>query len=178
MSWWQSENGKENVSIRVDFEAQFHLTHMIIDFKTMRPAAMLVERSHDRGRTWHVYGYYAQDCASSFPGVPNRHAKSAGDVVCDSRYSASTPLSGGTMVIRILPEGIKDPYSEEVLNLVKITNLRINFTSLHTLGDDLVDTRSQIKVNHAVTKSKLWISSKSCTLVIEKLTFLNTLAPK
>ena len=140
------------MTIQLDLEAEFHVTHIIITFKTFRPAAMYIEKSFDWGQTWNISRYFAHDCAESFPDVPIGVPKSLNEVVCQSRYSNLLPSTQGEVIYRVLPPNIKfnapgfNPYSKEVQDLLKTTNLRVTFTKLHTLGDENLENANAIDI--------------------------------
>ncbi|XP_019113332.2 laminin subunit beta-4 [Larimichthys crocea] len=143
MKWWQSQNGVHQVSIRLDLETVFQFSHLVLTFKSFRPAAMLVERSKDFGRSWKVFRYFAEDCLLHFPSVSDRPADSIDDVVCDNRYSGSEPSTDGEVVLKALDPifDIENPYAPNIQDLLTLTNIRINFTRLFTLGDTLLGRR-------------------------------------
>ncbi len=100
--WWQSENGKQNVYIQFDLEAEFAFTHIIMTFKTFRPAAMIIEKSSNFGRTWKTYGYFASNCAESFPEISTDKPKNLGELYCESKYSMDTPSSKGEVIFLLI----------------------------------------------------------------------------
>lgn len=57
-----------------------------------------------------------------------------------------------------------DPYSKEVQDLLKTTNLRLTFTRLHTLGDDnLLDDKEQVMEKYYFSISSMIVrGSCSC----------------
>uniref|UniRef100_A0A8D0A0R4 Laminin, beta 4 n=1 Tax=Sander lucioperca TaxID=283035 RepID=A0A8D0A0R4_SANLU len=143
MKWWQSENGVHEVSVQLDLETMFQFSHLVLNFKSFRPAAMLVERSKDFGQSWKVFRYFAEDCLLHFPSVSNQPADRVDDVVCDSRYSSSDPSTDGEVVLKALDPvfEIENPYAPHIQDLITLTNIRVNFTHLFTLGDTLLGRR-------------------------------------
>uniref|UniRef100_A0A8C6DR63 Uncharacterized protein n=1 Tax=Moschus moschiferus TaxID=68415 RepID=A0A8C6DR63_MOSMO len=124
--------GVENVTIQLDLEGAFFFTYLVMTFKTLRPAALLLERSVDRGHSWQVYRYFAHNCSGLFPGILPAPGRRVSDLVCDQRYSDIKPVIFQVLDPTFLAENTNNM---EIQELLRVTNLRVNFSKLHTLGD-------------------------------------------
>lgn len=95
-TWWASGAGtgiqEQQDEIRLDLETQFCLTHVVLVFRSPRPAAMAIERSADFGRTWEALKLYAHNCSKEF-GLPDDVIQPGS--LCTSRYTGATPCIGG-----------------------------------------------------------------------------------
>ncbi|XP_029457233.1 LOW QUALITY PROTEIN: netrin-4-like [Rhinatrema bivittatum] len=123
-SWWQSAQGIHREEVRLDFGTEFYLTHVIVVFRSPRPAAMVLERSQDHGHTWRPYKYFATNCTATF-GVQDDLMDEGS--MCTSRYSKAWPCTRGEVIYRAMTPAnkIEDPYSPEAQDLLKLTNLRL-----------------------------------------------------
>uniref|UniRef100_A0A3Q4BBJ9 Netrin-1 n=1 Tax=Mola mola TaxID=94237 RepID=A0A3Q4BBJ9_MOLML len=93
-TWWQSAEGVTEETLRLDLETEFLFTHLILVFRSPRPAAMVLERSQDHGRTWETLRYFARDCEEAFglaEGSPARESAAS----CTSKYSGAFPCARG-----------------------------------------------------------------------------------
>ncbi|XP_026877602.2 netrin-4 [Electrophorus electricus] len=117
-TWWQSAPGIVREALQLDLEEEFYFTHLIIIFRSARPAAMELERSRDFGRTWNRLQLYARNCSGMFGVEDGRQ--------CTQKYSSAQPCSGGEVIYRaLLPWQTLEPYSSEAHTRLGITNLRV-----------------------------------------------------
>ncbi|XP_068172078.1 netrin-4 [Antennarius striatus] len=135
-TWWASAAGTtlqgQQDEIRLDLDTRFCLSHVVLVFRSPRPAAMAVERSSDFGKTWEALKLFAQNCNDEF-GLHDDHDKPGS--LCTSRYTRATPCTGGEVILRTLdPSSDKtlDPYSPEALARLTLTNLRIRLLRAQT----------------------------------------------
>ncbi|RXM97946.1 Netrin-4 [Acipenser ruthenus] len=123
-TWWQSAEGVQRETIQLDLGGEFYFTHMIMVFKSPRPAAMLLERSQDFGKTWRPCKYYATNCYETFGLGDDTEQDGA---LCTTKYSGAFPCTRGEVIYRALSplHSAVDPYSAESQDQLKVTNIRV-----------------------------------------------------
>uniref|UniRef100_A0A8C8SXG5 Netrin-4 n=1 Tax=Pelusios castaneus TaxID=367368 RepID=A0A8C8SXG5_9SAUR len=150
-TWWQSAEDVHKEQIQLNLEAEFYFTHLIMVFKSPRPAAMVLERSQDFGKTWKPYKYFSTNCSTTF-GLEDDVTKKG--AICTSRYSNPFPCTGGEVIYRALspPYSAEDPYSADAQAQLKITNLRVQLLTRQDCpcqGNDL-NAKPQQFVRYAI----------------------------
>ncbi|KAM9754805.1 netrin-4-like isoform 1-T1 [Menidia menidia] len=124
-TWWQSAQGVQEETLQLDLETEFLFTHLILVFRSARPAAMVLERSQDHARTWRPLRYFARDCREAF-GFPEGSMVGESGATCTSKYSEAFPCTRGEVIYRALsPWQSVDPYGPAAQEQLMITNLRV-----------------------------------------------------
>ncbi|XP_034074710.1 netrin-4-like [Gymnodraco acuticeps] len=124
-TWWQSAEGVKEEMLHLDLETEFLLTHLILVFRSPRPAAMVLERSQDHGHTWRALRYFARDCEEVF-GLAEGSSVGESGATCTSKYSGAFPCTRGEVIYRALsPWDSLDPYGPAAQDQLMITNLRV-----------------------------------------------------
>ncbi|XP_063811408.1 laminin subunit beta-3 isoform X2 [Pseudophryne corroboree] len=133
LRWWQSENGVNPVTLQFDLDRKFQLSDVTLDFRSPRPAGMLIERSSDFGKSWQVYQYLAFNCAASFPQIKRGRPQNLEDVWCQELQG--NPTHGGKIQFSPMAMAFSAPVSksQQIHQLGELTNLRIIFTQLTRL---------------------------------------------
>uniref|UniRef100_A0A671RFF7 Netrin-4-like n=1 Tax=Sinocyclocheilus anshuiensis TaxID=1608454 RepID=A0A671RFF7_9TELE len=89
-TWWGSAAATgEQEEIRLDLETRFCMSHVVMLFRSPRPAAMRLERSQDFGQTWETLTLFARNCTEMF-GLPDDISQPGS--LCTSRYSNVVPM--------------------------------------------------------------------------------------
>uniref|UniRef100_A0A3Q3JLZ6 Netrin-1 n=1 Tax=Monopterus albus TaxID=43700 RepID=A0A3Q3JLZ6_MONAL len=125
-TWWQSAEGVDSETVQLDLETEFFFTHLIIVFRSPRPAAMTLERSQDFGRTWRMLQYYASNCSTAFGMEEGKAGVGRDGATCTSKYSGAYPCNRGEVIYRTLPKWESlDPFGVEGQQQLRVTNIRI-----------------------------------------------------
>ena len=201
-TWWASGartavQGQQD-EIQLDLETQFCLSHVVLVFRSPRPAAMAIERSADFGKTWEALKLFASNCSAAF-GLADDFSQPGS--LCTSRYTSPTPCSGGEVreyaqrsyvflsadaqcliqsvcfspqvILRTLdPSGAKrlDPYSSEALARLTLTNLRIRLLKAQTCSAPLnLPTGSTTPTASTLTSTSTTENSASAPYAIYTL---------
>ncbi|XP_029947008.1 netrin-4 [Salarias fasciatus] len=145
-TWWASRGDpaarEHRDEIRLDLETQFCLSHVVLVFRSPRPAAMAVDRSVDFGKTWETVKVFAHNCSVEF-GLSDDFNQPGS--LCTSRYSGAAQCTRGEVILRILDPSTAealDPYSPEALARMTLTNLRIRLLKAQACPASLTPTSS------------------------------------
>ncbi|KAK0397427.1 hypothetical protein QR680_002123 [Steinernema hermaphroditum] len=150
-SWWQSppiSRGSQYnfVNITIDLEQEFHISSVWIQMaNSPRPAAWVLERSTDFGKTYVPWQYFAENSAECYRrfGLQTMKILEADDeVICTSDSSKIHPFENGEIFFTVLtdrPNELNFTHSPVLQNFARATNVRFRFQQTNTLKGHYMD---------------------------------------
>ena len=113
-TWWQSSNNIAPVTLEVSLGTAF-FTHVLLSFRSPRPAAMVIEKSTDSGRTYQKVQFYSNDCVGDF-GLPDtKFPSTMRNASCTSTFSNIQPLMNGEVKQKVCQMHCKSEVSFAIL---------------------------------------------------------------
>ena len=156
-TWWQANQkglSKLFVPLKVNITLNFNKLYLIsggvyVTFKTERPKQMIIEKSRDFGKTWHVYQYFAKNCRSMYNLQPDPTLDPRGDEsfkeTCSELYSGEFPRSGG--VVHFDPRLRYEPqhyFNSDVHTYLEATDIRLRLEYPGTDGREYIDEETTL----------------------------------
>uniref|UniRef100_A0A1I7Z4Z2 Laminin N-terminal domain-containing protein n=1 Tax=Steinernema glaseri TaxID=37863 RepID=A0A1I7Z4Z2_9BILA len=143
--WWQSppiSRGTQYnfINITIDLEQEFHISSVWIQMaNSPRPAAWVLERSTDFGKTFIPWQYFAENSAECFRRFGLQTMKileSDDEVICTSDSSKIHPFENGEIFFTVLtdrPNERNFTHSTVLQNFARATNIRFRLLQTNTL---------------------------------------------
>ena len=151
-TWWQSKveglstlADPPKVNITLSFDKLYLVSGGVrVTFYTLRPKKMAIQRSHDYGKTWSTYQYYAKNCQNFYglPADPTMTTANRAAAVCTEKFSSELPYIGGMVVFdpRLTRYENAEYQSPIVQNYLSATDIRLLLEYPGTDGWENIDS--------------------------------------
>nr|NP_001027598.1 netrin precursor [Ciona intestinalis]BAA94302.1 netrin [Ciona intestinalis] len=144
LTYWQSktfqsgEDQNREVELTISFEKEYEISYIYMQFYSPRPAAMIIYKSMNHGRTWVPYQYYAENCLRRFHKPYKREANETNEqeVLCSEDFNSLYPFSLGALVFNPKdgrPSEDDFEHSFILQNWVTATDIKIVLAGLHDI---------------------------------------------
>ncbi|KAG8443758.1 hypothetical protein GDO86_009077 [Hymenochirus boettgeri] len=132
-----NDNG---ITVTLDFDGQYQVFYVILQFYSAMPQALKIQRKKSRSSEWEDWQYFAKDCI--FFGMENNGVLKYPDSINCQQLPKYTPFSRGNVTFSIFtPEpkprpGYKDFYNTQNLQeFVKAFQMRFQMIGLYYWED-------------------------------------------
>ncbi|XP_078373908.1 laminin subunit alpha-like [Oculina patagonica] len=144
-TWWQSPASIDKVSITIDLRGDhqkyYYANQLVIRFgEYYRPGQLAFHKSSDYGQTyepWHYFVSNADECQEKFNMPLKNNPVRVDEVLCMVYTTESVDRNDIVSLFVVGPRGNVNNPSDKLLEWMNVTNIRLDFMSLHRIFDVL-----------------------------------------